>query len=545
MSGKKDDSTTILKKDLRTLRAVGKVLKNIKEGYRNLLDKDVDIVALDDALRGFGFSEKLGMDISDQIESVNKRLEDLENEKSTLMNLLKFYDDINNAYSSVTKRSQIQDINFWLRGLRFGQLLSRSYPEIEEDVKTEIERIKQEIDLIKKQDEPVDLGVLDRLLFIKWPNFVEDETEGLWGEEIVQEVQKTVLFFISDFKISCLDEEEPFFVVTGSGIYYTEFSTEKRTNIMDLCPIHALIVPTTSWERTQLNDALIKTDQSSEIIMNESLVSIPISTFTIPIDRQNRITRMYLRKMFNKNIVPDFYKAMKAFQDLEQDEESQVLYALSALKTHFFNVLLADGVSEAPNMFPGLRGSSKELRRFIKDLNSQHVRNNLLKRSRRIFEDFKTFAYPLINRWIDKEIEEAETADKTVKKDQKEKEEPIPDQEEEPKKIESEKPPVEIDVEELAEEFAMLAGTEDLEHPLDEIKDQIGEPETKTEEKHDLMLITGIGKSMKEKLIENGINSIEDLLETKVKKLSKNMGKRVTEKKINEWIKVGKKILEG
>ena len=58
MSGKKNDTTTILKKDLRTLQAVEKVLKNIKKGYRNLLDKDVDIVALDDALRDFEFSEK-------------------------------------------------------------------------------------------------------------------------------------------------------------------------------------------------------------------------------------------------------------------------------------------------------------------------------------------------------------------------------------------------------------------------------------------------------------------------------------------------------
>ncbi|MFX0061124.1 MAG: helix-hairpin-helix domain-containing protein [Candidatus Hermodarchaeota archaeon] len=545
MSSKKDDSTSILKKDLRTLRAVEKVLKNIKEGYRNLLDKDVDIVALDDALRDFEFSEKLGMDISDQIESVNRRLEELENEKSTLMNLLKFYDDIDNAYSSVTKKIPIHDINFWLRGLRFGQLLSRSYPEIEEDVKTEIERIKQEIDLIKTQEETVDLGALDRLLFIKWPNFVEDETEGLWGEEIVQEVKKTILFFISDFKISCLDEEEPFYVVTGSGIYYTEFNTEKRANIVDLCPIHALIVPTTSWERTQLNDALIKTDQSSEIIMNESLISIPISTFTVPIDRQNRISRMYLRKMFNKNVVPDFYKAMKAFQDLEQNEEAQVLYALSALKTHFFNVLLADGVSEAPNVFPGLRGSSKELKRFIKDLNSQHVRNNLLKRSRRIFDDYKTLAYPLITRWIDKEIEEAEVADKTVEKNQEEKEEPIPDQEEEPKEVENEAIPVEVDVEELAEEFAMLAGTEEVENSLDETKEDTGEPKTKTDGEHDLMLISGIGKSMKEKLIESGVNSIEELLEVDVKELSEKMGKRVTKKKINEWIKAGKEILDG
>ncbi|MFX1253738.1 MAG: helix-hairpin-helix domain-containing protein [Promethearchaeota archaeon] len=544
MSGKKDDSTTILKKDLRTLRTVEKVLKDIKEGYRNLLDKDVDIVALDDALRDFEFSEKLGMNISDQIESVNRRLEDLENEKITLMNLLKFYDDINNAYSSATKRISIQDINFWLRGLRFGQLLSRSYPEIEEDVKTEIERMKQEIALIEKQDETVDLGALDRLLFIKWPNFVEDETEGLWGEEIVQEVQNTILFFIPDFKISCLDEEEPFFVVTGSGIYYTEFSTEKRTNIKDLCPIHALIVPETSWERTQLNDALIKTDQSSEIIMNESLISIPISTFTIPVDRQNRISRMYLRKMFNKNVVPDFHKAMKALHDLEQNKESQVLYALSALKTHFFNVLLADGVSEAPNVFPGLRGSSKELRQFIKDLNSQHVRNNLLKRSRRIFEDYKTIAYPLITRWIDKEMEESETANKTVEKDQEEKEEPIPDQEEEPREVESEALPVEVDVEELAEEFAMLAGTKEIEQPQDEIKEQIDEPETKTEEEHDLMLISGIGKSMKGKLIENGVTSIEELLASDIKELSEKMGRRVTEKKINEWIKTGKEILE-
>ena len=129
--------------------------------------------------------------------------------------------------------------------------------------------------------------------------------------------------------------------------------------------------------------------------------------------------------------------------------------------------------------------------------------------------------------------------------DQEEKEEPIPDQEEKPKEVESEAPPVEVDVEELAEEFAMLAGSEGVEDSPGEIKEEIGDSKTKTEEEHDLMLISGIGKSMKGKLIESGVNSIEELLKVNVKELSEKMGKRVTKMKINEWIKAGKKILDG
>ncbi|MFX0090779.1 MAG: hypothetical protein ACFFBD_03365 [Candidatus Hodarchaeota archaeon] len=94
---------------------------------------------------------------------------------------------------------------------------------------------------------------------------------------------------------------------------------------------------------------------------------------------------------------------------------------------------------------------------------------------------------------------------------------------------------------------ANLSDSADTEKPVEESQSASNELETVTKEVEkniDVELITGIGKSIKEKLGNAGVNSILELVNADAKELAEKLGKRVSEKKVETWIQEGKKILE-
>jgi hypothetical protein len=161
-------------------------------------------------------------------------------------------------------------------------------------ISTRIREIDKEIYKLREKV----FGILDQLMFIpSWSNLIGSKFNGFYLNQPVQKVLQDNVILLPDIAITGFEETtgEPYFLITGLGLYWVKFELGAGSLVTDFREITGIVLPLDIYEKAQ--DEAGSVLNSEKMLMTEYLTSIPFSIILAA-----STTQMYLRGVLARNV---------------------------------------------------------------------------------------------------------------------------------------------------------------------------------------------------------------------------------------------------
>ena len=266
-------------------------------------------------------------------------------------------------------------------------------------------KVRQEAE---KAQEPVetDLGDLKQILFIpSWRKLIEKEIfKGFYLNQPVHEIIHDNVILLPDFAVTGIEETlgEAFIMLTGVGIYYTQFRLTPGEIIDAYREITGIVLPLDIYEKSQdLSGSIIDTE---DLLMTEYMTTIPFSLFNVEQTKQ-----MYLRGVVARNIYHPYKECFEKLLEICRDQNSLCiedgLKVLSGglnkeIPLYTNEILTEISIGGYSRLIAGIKNIQPKLEKIVSDLQIQGLKKPIFQKIRQIKKDFVEIGYPRLLDWM-------------------------------------------------------------------------------------------------------------------------------------------------
>ncbi len=362
--------------------------------------------------------------------TLRKQLQEIAREKKILKGIQKYYEKLG-TFDPKTGVSRIE-FKTYLDDNGYSQVRENFLAEIKSKIQTRISELDRVVttksDKIKRQEEletqkyieerikvrqeaesepsETDLGNLKQILFIpSWRRLIEKENfKGFYLNQPVHEIIHDNVVLLPDFAVTGLEETrgEAFILLTGVGIYYTQFRLHPGEIIDAYREITGIVLPLDIYEKSQdLSGSII---DSQDLLMTEYMTTIPFSLFNVEQTKQ-----MYLRGVVARNIYHPykecFERLLKVCQDPNSLRMEEGLKVLSGglnrnIPLYTNEILIEESIGDYSKLIAGIKNIQPKLEKIISDLQIQGLKKPIFQKILQIKKDFVNIGYPRLLDWM-------------------------------------------------------------------------------------------------------------------------------------------------
>ncbi|MFX0171968.1 MAG: hypothetical protein ACFE9L_08615 [Candidatus Hodarchaeota archaeon] len=263
------------------------------------------------------------------------------------------------------------------------------------------DEIRQEINNLKGSV----FGTLDQLLFIpSWSNLIGSRFKGFYRNQPVQKISQDSIVLLPDVALTGFEETtgEPFFLITGLGIYFVKFELGAGSIVTDYREITGVVLPLDIYEKAQDESGSML--DSTALRMTEYLTSVPFSLILA-----ERTKQMYLRGVLARNV---FLPYKECFDQLifscedpnsfnEEDGFKILSGGLSADRQFYTNELLTEKpLGDYSNLIAGIKNTQSKLDKIITDLQLESIRDPFFSKLQKIKSEFREIGRKQLLDWM-------------------------------------------------------------------------------------------------------------------------------------------------
>ncbi|MHA1974164.1 MAG: hypothetical protein ACTSW1_14290 [Candidatus Hodarchaeales archaeon] len=264
-----------------------------------------------------------------------------------------------------------------------------------------IEEIDREILKLKESI----LGTLDQILFIpSWNRMIGSNFNGFYLNQPVQKIFQDNVVLLPDLALTGFEDTtgEPFFLITGVGLYWVKFQLGAGSIVTDYREITGIVLPLDLYERAQDEAGSIL--NSEKIRMTEFMTSIPFSIILA-----KRTTQMYLRGVLARNIfLPNkecfdqLYESCKDPDTFNPEEGLKILSGgLSTDRPLYTNEILTEKrLSNYSNMIAGIKNVQPKLNKILSNLQIDSTEKVFFDKINQIKTEFRDVGRNLLLDWM-------------------------------------------------------------------------------------------------------------------------------------------------
>ncbi|MFW9778570.1 MAG: hypothetical protein ACFFE8_06915, partial [Candidatus Heimdallarchaeota archaeon] len=317
-----------------------------------------------------------------------------EKEKKILEGVKAYYEKKNLSFSDIEEISGISIREF----KRYQQ--EHDYPYRASLTHLKAKRLSEKIDQrVAEIDKAITnlrgsiFGTLNQLIFIpNWQRLIGTSFTGFYRNQPVQKIFQATVAFLPDVALAGFEETmgEPFFLLTGLGIYYVKFQMGAGSIVTDHREITGIVLPLDVYERAQDESGSLL--ESTVLRMTEYITAIPFSLVTA-----KRTTQMYLRGVLSRNVfMPNkecFDQLMASCQNpnsFSPEEGFKILSGgLSTQRQLYTNEILTERpLGDYSSLIAGIKNTQPKLDKIIADLQLNATRDAFFAKLQQIKSEF-------------------------------------------------------------------------------------------------------------------------------------------------------------
>lgn len=336
-------------------------------------------------------------------KQIQEKISQLEGEKRILEGIKAYYDR-SLSYSDLEEISGISITKF----KRYQQDNDYPYRMGAFNRSSVLEKADQRIKEIEKkilQLRGSVFGALDQLLFIpSWQKLIDSHFNGFYLNQPVQKIFQDNIVLLPDIALSGFEETtgEPFFLITGLGVYCVKFQLGPGSIVTDYREITGIVLPLDIYEKAQSESGSIL--DSEKMRMTEYMTSIPFSLILA-----KRTTQMYLRGVLARNVfLPNkecFDQLLSSCNDPNSFKEDDGLKILSGgLSTQiplYTNELLTEkDLGNYSNLIAGIKNIQPKLNKILVTLQLDSMREGFFTKIHNMKREFREIGRDYLLDWM-------------------------------------------------------------------------------------------------------------------------------------------------
>ena len=248
-------------------------------------------------------------------------------------------------------------------------------------------------------------GDLDQLLFIpSWSKLIGTSFNGFYRNQAVQKIFQDTVILLPDLALTGFEETtgEPFFVITGLGIYWVKFQLGAGSIVTDYREITGIVLPLDLYERAQDESGQIL--NSEKMRMTEYMTSIPFSLILA-----TKTAQMYLRGVIARNIFHPNKESFDQFMSLCKDpssynpEEGHKILSggLSNKLPLYSNELLTQKpLGEYSNLIAGIKNTQSKLDKLLENLQLDSMSEQFFEKLHKMKVEFREIGRDYLINWM-------------------------------------------------------------------------------------------------------------------------------------------------
>ena len=336
-------------------------------------------------------------------KEIEGKISQLEKEKR-ILNAINAYYDQNLSYSELEEISGISIREF----KRFQQ--DHDYPyrvgaynkkDIFDRIKNRITDIDKEIYKLREKI----LGVLDQLIFIpSWNKLLGSKFNGFYLNQPVQKILQDNVVLLPDLALTGFEETtgEPFFLITGVGLYWVKFELGSGSLVTDYREITGIVLPWDIYEKAQ--DEAASVLDSEKIRMTEYMTSIP---FSIILQKQS--TQMFLRGVLARNVFLPYRECFDQLQEVCQDPDSfkkeeglKILSGGLSTQIQLYNneLLTEKQLGRYSSLVAGVKNTQPKLHKILANLQLEATEEAFFQKIQKIKSEFSEIGRKYLIDWV-------------------------------------------------------------------------------------------------------------------------------------------------
>ncbi len=309
--------------------------------------------------------------MSQREREISEKIAELDKEKKILEGTKAYYEQ-NLSYANLEELTgiSIREFKRFQSDNEFPYRVgSYNKQAIFEKIQNRTNEIEKEI---KRLRESV-FGALDQLLFIpSWRRMIDSSFNGFYLNQPVQKIFQDTIIFLPELAMTGFEETtgEPFFLITGLGIYWVKFELGAGSIVTDYRELTGMVLPFDVYHRAQ--DETEQVLKSEKMRMTEYMTSIPFSLI-----QEKSTTQMYLRGVISRNIFHPYKESFDQFLVLCKDPNSfnsgeghKILSGgLTANRSLYGNELLTQKpLGEYSRLTAGIKNTQPKLNKILETL---------------------------------------------------------------------------------------------------------------------------------------------------------------------------------
>ena len=341
--------------------------------------------------------------MSQREKEISDKIAVLEKEKKILGGVRAYYEQ-NLSFNDIEEMTgiSIREFKRFQSDNEFPyRLASYNRKQIFDKINNRTEEIDKEIFKLRESV----FGVLDQLVFIpSWKSMIDSNFNGFYRNQQVQEIFQDNIIFLPNLALTGFEETtgEPFFLLTGLGIYWVKFQLGPGSIVTDYREITGLVLPLDYYERAQDESGSIL--NSEKMRMTKYMSSIPFSLILA-----KATTQMYLRGVIARNIFHPFKGSFDQFLSICRDPSSynpqeglKILSGgLSSNKPLYKNELLTEKpLGSYSNMIAGIKNSQPKLNKILETLQLEATSEAFFEKINRMKVEFNELGRDFLADWM-------------------------------------------------------------------------------------------------------------------------------------------------
>ena len=248
-------------------------------------------------------------------------------------------------------------------------------------------------------------GALDQLLFIpSWSNLIDSKFNGFYLNQPVTKIFQNNIILLPDLALTGFEETtgEPFFLITGLGVYWVKFQLGVGSIVTDYREITGIVLPLDLYERAQDESGQILS--SEKMRMTQYMTSIPFSLILA-----KSTTQMYLRGVIARNIFHPNKESFDQFLTLCKDPTSynpndglKILSGGLSTKIPLYkNELLTEKpLGDYSSLIAGIKNTQPKLNKILETLQLDSMSEAFFEKIKKMKVEFSEIGRDYLVDWM-------------------------------------------------------------------------------------------------------------------------------------------------
>ncbi len=276
--------------------------------------------------------------------------------------------------------------------------------------------IDHELSVIQKRQSEIDAEIirvksrlvedLTTIMFIpSWSRLIDAQFKGFYAGQQVSTLQKDSVIMLTDLRADVREiTGEELILISGPGIYFSEFSLGSGMLIRDHREISALLLPKSVSDNMWNAPPIVHGDHEN-FTLNELVATIPFDLIL-----ESYETQAFIRGVLARNIFLPYQDVFNILNDTCNSANSYIpeegLKCLSASPLWFNRLLVQDRFVKSPKfssysqLTAGLINIQADLDRFLPDIFEEMYLIQLMERITALKQNYSKIGQKILQEWL-------------------------------------------------------------------------------------------------------------------------------------------------